>query len=83
MHGSGKGVKPRRFSAEDYRKMAARFDLMHADNDGLTVCEWWNNNVSAIDDGDYIPSQDERTVKEMLLCAAKMAEERNTRMTSK
>lgn len=71
-------AKQQEFTAGDYRKMAARFDLMPADDDGLTVCEWCENDGPAVGDGDYIPSSDERTLKAMLLYAARMAEERNT-----
>lgn len=71
--------EPKEFSAEDYRKMAARFSQLPEEEapTALSLCHWEANGGQTDDggpDGDFVPDADERTLVAMLLKAAELKE---------
>ena len=76
---SEKSRSTRRFSADRYRRMAARFSQLPEEEapTALSLCHW-ENNGGKTDDGDpdgyFVPDVEERTLVAMLLQAAEMLE---------
>lgn len=71
--------EPKEFSAEDYRKMAARFSQLPEEEapTALSLCHWETNGGQTDygdPDGDFVPDADERTLVAMLLKAAELKE---------
>ena len=69
----------RRFSADRYRRMAARFSQLPEEEapTALSLCHWENNGGRTDDgdpDGDFVPDIEERTLVAMLLQAAEILE---------
>lgn len=76
---SEKSWSTRRFSADRYRRMAARFSQLPEEESptALSLCHWENNGGKTDDgdpDGDFVPDVEERTLVAMLLQAAEMLE---------